>query len=412
VYRWVLDSGVPCYDADGYFAGYIGSCIDITDRKRGEVLLATLQDITAALAGAATLEDVAEVVVNKALAVFGGSIASVVMLSEDETQANVIRRVGLPEEINREHLTMDINSNFPIVVCIREQRTIWLENEGAYLEAYPHMTDIQAKTGTQAVVCLPLVIKNKTIGALGLAFKTPVELTSTEKGFMTALAQHCAQAMERAQLSERARDGAAIAERHRLARDLHDSISQSLFAITMTAEALPMTWLKKPDTMEQHLERLLLLGQGAHAAMRAMLLELRPDQLVIGSISDQFEGLAAMLRGRKNMNVSLEVSPNIDEPRLPPNVHEALYRISQEALNHIVTHSTATLVNVQLVKEADTIRLIIQENGNPTTTDDTITPMLNMPTMRERAEKIGAKFTFASTPVHGSTLKVEWRPED
>jgi signal transduction histidine kinase len=334
------------------------------------------------------------------------------MLSADGTQANVIRRKGAPEEFDRDFMSMDIDSNYPIVESIREQKTIWLENVEAYLEAYPHLADIRTKTGTQAAVCLPLVIDDKTIGALGLAFKAPVEFTSTERGFMTALAQHCAQAMERAQLSERARAGAAIEERHQLAHDLHDSISQSLFAITMTAETLPQTWHKKPEAVPQHLERLLLLGRGAHAAMRAMLLELRPDQLAAGSISDQFEQLAAMLIGRKNIKVSLQISPDIDQPRLPIDVHEALYRISQEALNHIITHSTASRVDVQLMKEAGAVKLLIQDDGKPSSPDETVTPILAMPTMRERAEKIGAEFTFTSTPAHGAALSVEWRPED
>jgi signal transduction histidine kinase len=188
-------------------------------------------------------------------------------------------------------------------------------------------------------------------------------------------------------------------------------ISQSLFAITITAETLPQAWQKNPDNISQHLDRLLLLGRGAHATMRVMLLELRPDLLVSSPLNEQFQYLAAMLLGRKNLSLSLDVSPDIDEPRLPPLVHEALYRISQEVLNNIIKHSIATEVDMRLTKEAGIVKLFIRDNGRGFERGE-ITPMLGMFTMRERAEEIGAQFELTSVPHQGTSVRVEWHPDN
>ena len=410
-YYWILDNGIPHYDVDGRFIGYIGSCIDINERKRNEERIMVLQQLTAALSSAITPEEVADVIVTSTLSVVGGQIGIVAMLAPDQSHVNIIRAQGAADKLVSAYQSMNINSRLPIVDSIREQKIIWLETVEAYLTAYPDMRTTQKETGTGAVICLPLTIKEKTIGAFGITFNAPVHLTDEDRAFLMTLAQHCAQAMDRAQLYEGAKTLAAIEERQRLARDLHDAISQTLFSVNLIAESLPRLLNHDPEKMRANLEKLRLLSRGAHAEMRIMLMELRSEHLLLGSIEEQFEYLVATLTGRQSITVSLKVALETESNSLPSDVHEAFYRITQEALSNISKHSKATHVDLQLIREDDAIKLLVQDNGKGFVVDE-VTRSLGMSTMSERAANIGAAFELSSEPGKGTRIGVVWNPED
>ncbi|HLA45504.1 MAG TPA: sensor histidine kinase, partial [Aggregatilineales bacterium] len=204
---------------------------------------------------------------------------------------------------------------------------------------------------------------------------------------------------------------AAIEERQRLARDLHDAISQTLFSVNLIAESLPRLLNHDPEKMRANLEKLRLLSRGAHAEMRIMLMELRSEHLLLGSIEEQFKYLAATLTGRQSITVSLKVALETESNSLPSDVHEAFYRITQEALSNISKHSKATHVDLQLIREDDAIKLLVQDNGKGFVVDE-VTRSLGMSTMSERAANIGAAFELNSEPGKGTRIGVVWNPED
>src|SRR5690606_10337853 len=150
---------------------------------------------------------------------------------------------------------------------------------------------------------------------------------------LQAFAEQACTAINNARLYEQAREVAALRERQRLAHDLHDAVSQMLFSSTIISESL----LRNQDSSNAaaHLETLHRLNRGAHAEMRNLLVQLRPESLPTIDMADLLRQLADAAMGRTEINVSIDVQGN--HP-LPPSVQSTLYRIAQETLNNTVKH--------------------------------------------------------------------------
>ncbi len=138
---------------------------------------------------------------------------------------------------------------------------------------------------------------------------------------------------------------AASKERQRLARDLHDAVSQTLFSISLMAEVLPRIYEKDPEAGRQRLEELRQLTRGALAEMRMLLLELRPAALAETSLPDLLRQLGEAVVGRARIPVDVRIDETVSPP---PEVAVALYRIAQEALNNVVKHAAAGQATVTL----------------------------------------------------------------
>ncbi|MFN6484821.1 MULTISPECIES: sensor histidine kinase [unclassified Nostoc] len=207
--------------------------------------------------------------------------------------------------------------------------------------------------------------------------------------------------------SERLRKIAVEVERNRLARDLHDSVSQTLFTVATTAEALPRVWKRNPDIAQQGLEELAQLTQGALAEMRNLLIELRPDGLAEKPLGELIQQLTKAISGRASLQVTTTVKGDFS---LSSEVKLVFYRITQEALNNIIKHAQATLVSVSL--EYDSQKLVLGINDNGCGFDLRQIPIssghLGIAIMKERAESIGATFHLSSYPGEGTEIVLSW----
>lgn len=203
-------------------------------------------------------------------------------------------------------------------------------------------------------------------------------------------------------LREKATQDAVTAERTRLARDLHDAVTQTLFSATLIAEVLPDLWKKNRREGDRRLEELRQLTRGALAEMRTLLVELRPNALIEVPLPTLLRQLTDALTGRARIDIQLTCS---GEPKLAPDVQVGLYRIAQEALNNIVKHSRATHAVVTL-NCADTLRLTISDNGLGFDPSNIAADHIGLRIMRERAEAIGAQFKVESTPGEGTQISV------
>jgi signal transduction histidine kinase len=195
------------------------------------------------------------------------------------------------------------------------------------------------------------------------------------------------------------------AERTRLAHDLHDAVTQTLFSASLVAEVLPDLW--KLDTAEalKSTDELRQLTRGALAEMRTLLLELRPAALTQTRFADLLKQLTEALIGRTRLPITLHVD---GERKLPPEVQVALYRIAQESLNNVVKYARATQVEVLLSLSASGVHLEIIDNGLGFNLADARPGSLGLRIMRERAEAIGAEWHIASAPGHGTKVCVTW----
>jgi PAS domain S-box-containing protein len=206
-------------------------------------------------------------------------------------------------------------------------------------------------------------------------------------------------------LAQQEMEKAAVAERQRLARDLHDAVTQTLFSASLVAAALPKVWAKDPAEGQRCLEELRQLTRGALAEMRMLLLELRPTALTEVGLVDLLRQLTEAAAGRGGFPVSYKVDGKCT---VPPDVQVALYRVAQEALNNVLKHSGASEAAVSLLCQADSALLTISDNGagfDP----ETVSPKhLGLRIMQERAAGVGAAVKVTSSEGRGTEIAVAW----
>lgn len=209
-------------------------------------------------------------------------------------------------------------------------------------------------------------------------------------------------------LMDRARDEAVSSERSRLARELHDAVTQTLFSTTLTAEVLPRIWERNPEEGRKKLEELRELTRGALAEMRTLLMELRPDALADADLTDLLRHLGNAFIARARIPIQMD----LDKPSsLPLEVKVAFYRIAQETLNNIAKHSEASQVQLTLKTSEDEVLLAIVDDGvGFDAGGKAMAGHYGLGIMHERAEQIGAAFEVNSHTGQGTQVQLRWQP--
>jgi PAS domain S-box-containing protein len=207
------------------------------------------------------------------------------------------------------------------------------------------------------------------------------------------------------ELAAKAAEEAVAAERTRLARDLHDAVTQTLFSASLIAEVLPDIWEMDSEEAKKTTEELRQLTRGALAEMRTLLLELRPAALTQTRLPDLIKQLCEALIGRSRLPIQLKISGDGD---LPPDVQIAFYRIAQESLNNVIKYARATTVSVDLSVSSASVHYIITDDGTGFDQSLIKPTSLGMRIMRERAEGIDADLRVHSEPGTGTIVEAFW----
>jgi len=256
-----------------------------------------------------------------------------------------------------------------------------------------------------AIVGIPLVSRGQVLGAILLAECSERDFEADELTLLASIGQQIGVAVENAQLYERAEQAAAAAERSRLARDLHDAVTQTLFSASLIAEVLPRLWARNPDEGHRRLEELRQLTRGALAEMRTLLLELRPSALDEAQLGDLLRQLGESITGRARVPVYVTSQGHCD---VPSEVKVALYRIAQEALNNVAKHSGAHEARIGLHCSESGVRIEIADDGCGFDMERIPINRLGLNIMRERAESAGATLEIDSAPGEGTRVHVHW----
>ncbi|MCE5171583.1 sensor histidine kinase [Paenibacillus profundus] len=206
-----------------------------------------------------------------------------------------------------------------------------------------------------------------------------------------------------AQLAEQARISAIIEERQRLARELHDAVSQQLFAISMTATAVRRTLDKDFDRAERQVELIEEMASVAQSEMRALLLHLRPVHLEGKGLA---QGIAELIRELQS-KIPIEILCEMDEHiELVKGVENHLFRIVQEALSNTLRHSKATRMEIKLQNRDDFVRLFIRDNGVGFDWSDKKQASYGLRMMQERINEVGGSIQFITAPDKGTRIEI------
>jgi signal transduction histidine kinase len=270
----------------------------------------------------------------------------------------------------------------------------------------PRMRALVEREGIRTAVAAPITVSGQPFGIFSVAFCTDHTPSSDEQRLVQALAQRAGLAIQNARLYEQAQHLAAADERQRLARELHDAVTQTLFSASLLAEVLPILWARDPDQGRRRLEELRGLTRGALAEMRTLLLELRPAALIETPFVQLVNQLAESFSSRTTVRIDVRAEP--DERRLPEEVQIGLYRIAQEALNNIVKHSGANRAELRFRWSASGAELAIRDDGRGFDASATPAGHFGLSIMRERAGAIGAHLRVVSRIGAGTRVTVRW----
>lgn len=236
------------------------------------------------------------------------------------------------------------------------------------------------------------------------------ELTSVERS-LNRLADrfekqvHSLQVLadEKAELAEQAKSAATIEERQRLARDLHDAVSQQLFALNMLASAAKKAVVKNQDKAKQQIEEIADIASKAQGEMRALLLHLRPVHLTDDSLQEGMEKLIDELGQKTNIQFITDINPI---EGLSKGVEDHLFRLLQESLSNALRHSSATLIKLELKQTSQTVVLKVHDNGKGFDITEEKKTSYGLKTMRERSEQLGGRLTVTSQPNKGTYVDI------
>jgi signal transduction histidine kinase len=222
---------------------------------------------------------------------------------------------------------------------------------------------------------------------------------------LASIADQVGGAVENAQLYRQAEQLATLRERQRLARELHDSVTQSLYSLVLVAEAgRRLAGSGDLGRVEQAVQRLGEIGQQALKEMRLLVYQLRPSALQSGGWIRALQQRLDAVERRAGIEAQLSVEGT---PALPDDTEEELYRIVQEGLNNALKHAAATLVAVRIRSEGRRVEIEVTDNGrgfDPQAAYDQ--GGLGLVTMRERVQKLGGTLTLHSAPGQGTTVRV------
>jgi nitrate/nitrite-specific signal transduction histidine kinase len=261
--------------------------------------------------------------------------------------------------------------------------------------------------GVELVIAIPLMAKGRLVGSLNLSTNQSRTYPPEQIALLKTIGQQVGVAVENAHLYEQAKQTAIAAERGRLARELHDAVTQTLFSANLIADVVPRIWKRNPEEGLQNLEELRHLTRGALAEMRTLLLEMRPESLERSHIKTLLTQLADAFIGRTRIPLNLEIEGDCE----PINeVKLIFYRVAQEVLNNIAKHSGARQVQVQLECHSDHMNLYIEDDGLGFDPDSISPDHMGIAIMRERASSIGAFLSIESKPGKGTSVDLDWRP--
>lgn len=259
---------------------------------------------------------------------------------------------------------------------------------------------------TRSELTVPITVKGKTIGVLDAQSEQLNGFDQVDVEMLQALANQAGIAIENVRLHEQAKHVAVLEERQRLARDLHDSVTQSLYGLNLYAEAAAgHLALGQLDQVRQHLNDIQNTAQESLTEIRLLIYELRPPIL-------EQEGLVAALQNRLySVESRAELKSNLKsnlEERLPLAIEEGLYRIAQEALNNTLKHANAKKIGISILQDKGTITMEISDDGKGF---DPITACqdgcLGILSMQERASVQDWNFNVDSSPGMGTRIRVK-----
>ena len=257
--------------------------------------------------------------------------------------------------------------------------------------------------GVRAQLSVPIIADDRVFAIFTVYYNAPHDFSEEEQRLLQALAHRAGLAIENARLYEAARGMAALEERQRLARELHDSVSQALYAIGLNTAAARQERAADSERRDRLLGDVIGLAEAGLTEMRALIFELRPESLEQEGLVGALKKQAAAVQARHRLVVNTSLSP---EPEAPLATKEVLYRVAQEALHNVAKHARAQSVDLTLEMHSGDLVLRVSDNGKGFDPTGSFPGHLGLRSMRERVGAVGGSLEIDSAPGKGTRICV------
>jgi len=369
----------------------------VADRTRD---LSLLYEVTLVASEALDLQTMLEHSLDRMLTAINRPIAAIHLLDTKQKLLRLAVWRGIPAAILSHIETLPFDPLLPD----------WRLGQGEPvlipdLAADPRLPEFGLKLDQFAYLGVPMRARGQVMGVLSLIGDETHQFNAEEVALLASVADQVGVAIENARLRQQAERAAIVEERERLARELHDSVTQSLYSLTLFAEAgVNLLDSGNIEAARHDLARMGETAQQALKEMRLLVYELRPLDLQHEGLIGALHQRLSAVEGRVNIRARLVAEELIE---LPAPVEEELYRIAQEALNNALKHAAATSVSIYLRTENGRVELEVVDDGkgfNPNALSNT--GGMGLVSIRKRVEKLGGLLTIVSSPAEGSSVKV------
>jgi PAS domain S-box-containing protein len=414
--KWVSDKGRGLRILKVGSIAIEGFVSDITERVHMQQLLeqrvadrtrelSALYDVMAVLNAAPDIDTALQDSLLRIMIVLNAETGTIHVLDETTSALQLAASAGVTSDLTEE-IKLD---NIPALL---EQHNLMEGNvAGVGMSVGRELHPLLDVTQSGIYLGVPLHFKSSVLGTLGLIRANNCSFEEEEVSLAGLIAEELGVAVENARLQQQARQLAVVQERERLARELHDSVTQSLYSVTLLAEAGRQRSQAEGDVqMSQYLARLGEIGQQALKEMRLLVYELRPLVLrregLAGALQQRLE--AVEQRAGVRARLLVEGGSPTEWTELPGDVETALYRIALEALNNTLKHAAAGEVTVRLRLEPPRVSLEVADNGMGFDLNaQSATGGMGLTSMRERAEQVGAELDIQTAPGAGCTVRIQ-----
>jgi len=411
-YLNMLARGVIVRDENGHVLRVAGTLTDITELRRTEtaerqnrILAESLFTATEAINRSLHLDEVLNLIVTVIKNVVAHDMAMVMLFEDGYAYPGAYTNtIAQKMQTNLNTLQFEI-AHTPIYRdCTLHRRSVIIEDtttDDRWVKFQPTVV-VRSYIGT------PILHENQVLGSIDLFSVKTGYFTQSHIKPLQAFATQAAIAINNARLYEQAQQLGVLEERQRLARDLHDAVSQVLFSASIIAESIPQIYRQSPGEVETLSREVALLTRGALAEMRSLLVELRPESMVNAELDLLIRHLVDAFSGRTRVPVEDDIQ---HVGTLPEDAQMVFYRVAQEALNNIAKHAKAKKVRVKLTKGINSVTLLIADDGIGFDTALDHSDRFGMSIMQERAKLIGSEYHIASEVGVGTTVRLTWGGE-
>jgi PAS domain S-box-containing protein len=382
---------------------------DVTDIRRQAREASTLAEIASTMTVNLSMEETVTILAESVVKATTAIASAVIIVDLELNRFQIAGVYNLPDEF-REGLseTWPPSPTSPTMIAFQTNNPQIRHNARARIlksDVYTRLHSSAEDAEWDTLLAMPMSYRGKSVGALMTFYPENWVISDDELAFLKAIADQAAVTIKNTHLFQEAQSKAALEERQRLSRELHDSVSQVLYGIALGATTTRRLLDTDPEKTREPLDYVLALAEAGLAEMRALIFDLRPESLETEGLVAALEKQAAYLRARHHIDVEVQMCC---EPDLPLEIKETVYHIAQEALYNTVKHARATEVLLCLEDETDNILTMrLQDNGIGFDPDESFEDYRGLKSMRDNTRRLGGTLRIRSNPGGGTLTRVD-----